>query len=145
MSVEPAGRPARIVLGDGVSTAIRLEPMAIVVEVSGMADAAWAAQLASELEQLEPDRRVVVDLGDAVLVSPTGLCELIDRVIAAGEDPDRVCVVCERLSTQVLLRRYGATEQAAVFGSVNDALQAAVLAVEGYGDGWTPHPTHQLR
>lgn len=136
--------PARIVLGDGVSMSIRVDPIAVVVEVSGMADAAWAAQLAAELEDLDPDRRVVLDLGDAVLVSPTGLCELLDRVIAAGEDPDRVCVVCERLSTQVLLRRYGATEQAAVFGSVNDALQAALLAREGYGDGWTPHPAPQL-
>jgi hypothetical protein len=65
-------------------------------------------------------------------------------VDAAGEDPDRVCIVCERLSTQVLLRRYGATEQAAVFGTVEDALQAALLQEEGYGDGWRPRPTHDV-
>lgn len=139
------GAAARIVLGDGVTTCLRREMLAVVVEVSGLADAAWSAQLAEELSCLEPDDRVVIDLSDAVLVSPAHLCELIDDVVAAGEDPDRVCLVCERLSTQVLLRRYGATEQSAVFASVNDALQAAILQGEGYGEGWSPRVSHHAR
>jgi anti-anti-sigma regulatory factor len=132
--------PTRIVLSDGASVAIRTEQLAVVVEVSGLADATLAVTLARELSVLEPDDRVVVDLSDAVLVGPAALCDLIDEVVAAGEDPDRICLVCERLSTQVLLRRYGATEQAAVFGTVNDALQALVMKAEGYGGGWAPGP-----
>jgi hypothetical protein len=134
-----------MVLGDGVTMAVRQEGLAVVVEVSGLADAAWAVQLAAEVGCLAPDDRLVIDLSDAVLVSPASLCDVIDAVVAAGDDPDRVCLVCERLSTQVLLRRYGATEQAAVFASANDALQAAVLQDEGYGDGWSPRATNHVR
>jgi hypothetical protein len=137
--------PSRIVLGDGATMSFRQVDLAIVVEVSGLADATVTAQLAAELVGLEPDVRVVVDLSDAVLVGPAALCDLLDEVVAAGEDPDRVCVVCERLSTQVLLRRYGATEQAAVFSTVNDALQALVLKNEGYGSGWAPGHAHAPR
>jgi anti-anti-sigma regulatory factor len=132
--------PTRIVLSDGASVAIRTEELAVVVEVSGLADATLAATLARELSFLEAEDRVIVDLTDAVLVGPAALCDLIDEVVATGEDPDRICLVCERLSTQVLLRRYGATEQAAVFGTVNDALQALMMQVEGYGAGWAPGP-----
>lgn len=141
----PPRPPARIVLGDGVTMSFRRERLAVVVEVSGLADAGWAVQLGTELECLQPDDRLVIDLSDAVLVSPASLCELIDQVVAAGDDPDRVCLVCERLSTHVLLRRYGATEQAAIFATVSDALQAAILEVEGYGDGWSPRASNHVR
>lgn len=137
--------PARIVLGDGATMAFRDAELAVVVEVSGLADATVTAQLSAELAGLEPDVRVVIDLSDAVLVGPAALCDLLDEVVAAGEDPDRACVVCERLSTQVLLRRYGATEQAAVFSTVNDALQALLLQREGYGSGWAPGHAHAPR
>ena len=134
----------RIVLGEGVTMTIRDAELAVVVVVEGIADATVATLVADELCGLRADARMVLDLTDAVLVAPSALCDLIDEVDAAGDDPDRVCIVCERLSTQVLLRRYGATEQAAVFGSVEDALQAALLHEEGYGDGWRPGPTHDV-
>jgi len=137
--------PTRIVLSDGASVAIRTEQLAVVVEVSGLADATCAVTLARELSALEPQDRVIVDLSDAVLVSPAALCDLIDEVIATGDDPDRICLVCERLSTHVLLRRYGATEQAAVFGTVSDALQALMMQVDGYGAGWAPGPAQLPR
>ena len=137
--------PGRIVLVDGATLAIRRDDLAIIVEVSGLADARVTAQLAAELARLDCEDRVVLDLSDAVLVGPAALCDLLDEVVAAGEDPDRVCLVCERLSTQVLLRRYGATEQAAVFGTVKDALQALLLHDEGYGSGWTPVQSHLPR
>lgn len=142
MTTVPPDQPERIVLGEGANTVVRRDDLAAIVSVSGLADATLVAQLSAELVRIDPASRIVLDLSDAVLVAPAALCDLLDEVVAAGEDPDRICVVCERLSTQVLLRRYGATEQAAVFATVNDALQSLLLLAEGYGSGWAPGHAH---
>lgn len=139
--VDPRPIPDRVVLDDGATLALRTDDCgATIVEVSGLAVGAWADAMALELLALGPDRRFVIDLCGATLVNPTSLSEVLDELIAAGDDPHRVCLVCDRLSALVLLRRYGATDQVAVFGTTNDALQAALLADEGYGAGWAPQP-----
>lgn len=137
--------PDRIVLDDGATLSLRADECgATVVEVSGLAGGAWADALALELLALGPDARLVIDVRVATLLNPVGLCEVLDELIAAGDDPHRICLVCDRLSALVLLRRYGATEQVAIFANPNDALQAALLEQDGYGDGWapTPHVAH---
>lgn len=130
--------PQRVVLDESTTLALRREAGALVVEVTGWADGSWADSLALELLALGPEERLVIDISQATLVNPASLCEVLDELIAAGDDPHRVCVVCERLSAQVLLRRYGATEQVAVFNSARDALQAALHHADGYGEGWRP-------
>jgi hypothetical protein len=134
--------PERVVLDEGTTLAMRREAMALVVEVTGLADGSWADSLALELLAVGPDTKMVIDISQATLVNPASLCEVIEELIAAGSDPHRICLVCERLSAVVLLRRYGATEQVAVFGSTSDALQAAVLEAEGFGAGWAPTDLH---
>jgi hypothetical protein len=135
--------PDRVVLDEGTTLALHRIPEidAVVVEVSGLAAGSWADSLALELLALGPELRLVIDVCDATLVNPSGLCEVLDEVISAGSDPHRVCVVCERLSAVVLLRRYGATEQVAIFGSAQDAVQAVLHHEEGYGVGWAPSLT----
>lgn len=140
---EPVGGlpiPDRVVLDDGATLALHHDADlgVVVVEVSGLAAGDWADSLALELLALGPDLRLVVDVSPATLVDPASLCAALDTVLAAGSDPHRVCLVCERLSALVLLRRYGATEQVAVFGSSRDAIQALVMHIEGYGPGWAP-------
>lgn len=132
--------PDRVVLDDGATLALHHDPdlQAVVVEVSGLAAGDWADSLALELLALGPDLRLVIDVSPATLVNPASLCGALDELIAAGADPHRICLVCERLSALVLLRRYGATEQVAVFGSSRDAIQALVMHGEGYGPGWAP-------
>lgn len=130
--------PERVVLDQGTTLAMRRDPLALVVEVSGLADGSWADSLALELLAAGPDVRMVIDISQATLLNPASLCEVVEEVVAAGSDPHRVCLVCERLSALVLLRRYGATEQVAVFGSASDALQALVMEAEGFGSGWAP-------
>ncbi|QGG95582.1 hypothetical protein [Actinomarinicola tropica] len=133
--------PERVVLDDGATIALHTDDCgATIVEVSGLAAGPWADALALELLALGPDVRLVIDLRGATLVNPAGLCEVLDELVAAGDDPHRLCLVCDRLSALVLLRRHGATEQVAVFASPSDALQAVLLEEEGYGDGWAPQP-----
>ena len=76
---------------------------------------------------------VVIDLTECTLADPTAVSELqsIRWDLAAGQ----VCLVCRRLSGRRLLGRFGV--RLAVFGTVEDAVQALLLLDAGYGRGWT--------
>lgn len=73
---------------------------------------------------------VIVDLDDCVLLDPGPLT----NVEATGER--ETCIVSSRLSCRRLLARTGITAHFAVFQRREDAMQARILAAEGYGPGW---------
>lgn len=132
--------PDRVVLDEGTTLALRHRPEigAVVVEVSGLAAGEWADSLALELLALDPGLALVVDVCGATLVNASGLALVVDAVVAAGTDPHRVCLVCERISSVVLLRRSGATDHVALFGSVDDAVECRRRELAGVGPGWRP-------
>ncbi len=89
----------------------------------------------------KPDDVVVVDLDEAVVRDVSSLGTLLhtsrrDRD-PIGDSPRRVCLVsrCERCRRT--LARSGVADLLAVFSSVDDALQARVLQLAGYGRGWS--------
>ncbi|MBK5224660.1 MAG: anti-sigma factor antagonist [Acidimicrobiia bacterium] len=130
--------PERIMLDDGVTVVVRPTGGILVVELSGIADGSWVDSLVLELLARGDHERMVIDLNGVTVVNPSSLCQVIDELIAASSDPHRICLVCERLSAVVLLRRCGASEMVAIFGSTSDAIQAAVHHAAGYGAGWEP-------
>lgn len=81
-------------------------------------------------------RPVVIDLSDCVLTDPNALADLHDD--DAG--PVEVCFLSRRPTCRLLLARTGITSRFAVFGQLEDALQARALAASGYGPGWALRP-----
>lgn len=79
----------------------------------------------------ESELPVIVDLDECVLVDPGPLTN-----IEAGDR--ETCIVSSRLTCRRLLARTGITAHFAVFQRREDAMQARLLAAEGYGSGWRP-------
>lgn len=77
----------------------------------------------------------VVDLSDVIITTPEVVAEVVRR-IAGRSGPDRWCLVVSRLSGRRLLVRFGVTATVALFATTADAVQALLLAADGYGPGW---------
>ena len=81
----------------------------------------------------ESSTAVIVDLDECVVADPRALAAIDDRVLRGVE----VCIVSSRLSCRQLLARTGTAARLPVFQRRADALQARLLAAEGYGRGWS--------
>lgn len=82
----------------------------------------------------EADGPVIIDLDDCVLVAPVALVELDEQDDDA--EPTELCFVSRRTTCRLLLLRSGLLDRFDVFRQLEDALQARVLALAGYGRGW---------
>lgn len=102
-------------------------------------------------ELAEPDRRlicmeaaagpVIVDLSGLAVTDPPAVRRLAIDVAGAASAVDGWCFTTGRMTSRLLLLRAGVGSIAAVFLTVQDALQARVLRDAGYGPGWAPVPT----
>jgi anti-anti-sigma regulatory factor len=79
----------------------------------------------------------VLDLSEVTLIEPGGVTALVGALVAAAGDPAACCIVARRASGRRLLRQWGLDRVVCLFGSVGDALQARVHALDGYGLGWS--------
>lgn len=77
----------------------------------------------------------VVDLSEVIITTPEVVAEAVRR-IARRSEPGRWCLVVSRLSGRRLLARFGVTATVALFATPADAVQALLLAADGYGPGW---------
>lgn len=77
---------------------------------------------------------LIIDLDDATLLNPSGVNALLD--LAATHGKQSICLVAGRLSSRLVLERWGVTSRVALFGSTADALQARTFSDCGYGNGW---------
>jgi hypothetical protein len=98
------------------------------------------AGLVGQLEASIAARPVIIDLSQTTLVAAAPVVGLTAWVLGASHQPDRCCVVCPRPTARALLRKWRITRCIAIFGSVGDALQARLLADDGYRAGWHPDP-----
>ena len=109
-----------------------------IVTLDGGLDEAFAMEVAPTIAgHLAGVEAVVLDVDQVTLLDQAGfeiLAEAFGRA-TAGID---CCIVASRLSGRMVLERWGATHDHAVFTSVADALQARAFAANGYGDGWRP-------
>jgi hypothetical protein len=103
----------------------------LVVRPLGQLDARMIEKLAQVVAR--SITAVIVDLAECVLSDPEALKSLDE----AAPDDTELCIVSGRLSCRVLLARSGAAGRFPVFQREEDALQARMLAADGYGRGWS--------
>ena len=109
---------------------------ATVVRLDGGLDDAFAAEVQEAIVAATAGAdAVIVDLDRVTLLEPEALGAVLRH--AGGPDAAR-CVVAPRLSGRMVLDRWGASGEHAVFTSIADALQARTFAADGYGRGWSP-------
>lgn len=110
----------------------------LIVTLDGGLDEGLARDLAPTIpEALAGAQAVVLDVDQVALLDQPGFDTLVATVSEATPGGD-CCIVASRLSTRMVLERWGVTERHALFTSVADALQARAFAANGYGDGWQP-------
>ncbi len=114
------------------SVSVRRSHDVVVVRPRGGLDAALADELRSTV--LDTSGPVVIDLDECVLIDPASL----ERLAADPALPEtsELAIACRRLSCRQLLVRSGIGDHVAIFGRLEDALQAREFARSGYGTGW---------
>lgn len=108
-----------------------------VISPQGALDHVLPADFVSSLETAASSGPMIVDLTAAVLTNRDTAVGLA-AVIAATAAPGEYCFVSARATGRQLLRTWGVARCGAVFGSVQDALQARQFLNDSYGDGWAP-------
>jgi hypothetical protein len=103
----------------------------LVVRPLGQLDARTIERLAQIVAR--SITAVILDLAECVLSDPEALKNLDD----AAPDDTELCIVSGRLSCRLLLARSGVAGRFPVFQREEDALQARLLAADGYGRGWS--------
>jgi hypothetical protein len=115
-----------------LATAGRPDPDGVaVLRPSGCLDRRTVARIDQALADIDA-AGVIIDLSECVLNDQQALADLLG---AGGPGPVERCLVCGRLSGRRLLARAGA--RMPVFATVQDAVQARVLAAAGFGSGWS--------
>jgi hypothetical protein len=105
-----------------------------VLRPQGALDASVLGELDDLLRRLAPDVPALIDLSDCVLADPPRLADLDPR--RWGRTAECSCVACRRGTGRLLLARSGVGRRMAMFSTSEDAVQARILADEGYGPGW---------
>lgn len=80
----------------------------------------------------------ILDLDQATLLDRSALEAVCGALPGADDEVDR-CLVAGRLSSRLVLERWGIPNRFIIFTSVPDALQAREFAGVGYGTGWDVH------
>lgn len=143
--VDPRDVTGEVSVVVGPELRIEVRKRCHVVAVDGGLDEVLARRVAHEISgECEGTRGIIVDLDTATLLDPSGVRVLLSAVAdEAGGAP--VCLATSRLSARLVLARWGIAETTALFASAADALQALVLADDGYGEGWVAGaPAHHV-
>lgn len=106
-----------------------------IVEIDGGLDHTLAGSIVPSLDDIVAGASaVVLDLDRVTLLdrkAVDAVCAVLDRLPG-----DSRCIVAGRLSSRLVLDRWGVPVRYAVFTSVADALQAREFVASGYGTGW---------
>lgn len=107
-----------------------------IANLDGGLDDALARRVAPLLTDLLAEAEaVIVDLDQTTLLDHSALDVLVG--VLATVEPGRRCIVTGRLSSRLVLDRWGLPDDLVVFTSVADALQARTFVESGYGTGWS--------
>lgn len=110
---------------------------AVVASIDGALDRSLAELLESPLRSIVVGAsHVIIDVDRAVLADKVGVATAVTAVRDAGDDSTELCLVASRMSSRLLLARWGIDTSVPVFTSVADALQALTFQLAGFGDGW---------
>lgn len=108
-----------------------------VAAVDGGLDDALARALTPALRAaVGGAEEAIVDLDQATLLDRSAVQMVLG--VLAEKPVTQWCVVAGRMSSRLVLERWGLVHEVVVFGSVADALQARAFVESGYGRGWSP-------
>lgn len=82
---------------------VSTEDFGLLVGLHGLLDTPFLDEITTGILSLDGDEPIVVDVRDAVLASPEALVRFVDR-LRREVGPERVAIVCDRLSGRRLLR-----------------------------------------
>src|SRR5438477_10296518 len=97
---------------------------ALIVTVNGSPDLSLLSRVVASLRA--ESLSVVLDLSEVTLVN-RGICALLSKALGSANGDGRFRIVCTRLSTRQLLRRWGLPEVVPLLATVEDALPSQVL------------------
>ncbi|MDZ7676452.1 MAG: hypothetical protein U5K30_15455 [Acidimicrobiales bacterium] len=137
---EPITSPTPVLdLADG-HLHVSLRRGVTIVDLDGGLDNALAQRVVPAIaEAATSAEAIIVNLDRATLLDHSALETICGALPDPGDGVDR-CLVAGRLSSRLVLERWGIPTRFIVFTSVPDALQAREFATQGYGTGWDVHP-----
>jgi anti-anti-sigma regulatory factor len=96
---------------------------ALIVKINGSPDLGLLSRVLASLRT--ESRAVVLDLSEVLLIDPA-IGGLLSEALGSTNGDRRFRIVCTRLSTRQLLRRWGLPEVIPLLATVEDALPAQV-------------------